>query len=77
MWEIHVTFLKTFSDLVLKSVGKDDALVTYKESEPFTTKVKKIDFSKIIEDLGHDPKVSPEEGIKRTAEWMKNCYRIK
>ncbi len=73
-WEMDI---KEYSDLVLKSVGKDDSLVTYKESEPFTTKVKTIDFSKIIKDLGHDPKISPEEGIKRTAEWMKNCYRMK
>ena len=73
-WEMDI---KEYSDLVLKATGKDDSLVTYKEAEPFTTKVKKIDFSKIIKDLGHDPKVSPEEGIKRTTEWMKNLYRIK
>jgi len=37
--------------------------------------VKKIDCSKAIRDLKHDPKVPPEEGIKRTVEWMKSVYR--
>jgi len=31
-------------------------------------------FSKAVRDLGHDPKVTPEEGIKRTVEWMKSIY---
>jgi dTDP-glucose 4,6-dehydratase len=61
---------------VLKAVGIDDSLVTYEGAEEFTTKVKTIDCSKAIRDLKHDPKVSPEEGIKRTVEWMKNYYRI-
>jgi dTDP-glucose 4,6-dehydratase len=39
--------------------------------------VKTIDFSKAISDLKHDPKIPPEEGIKRTVAWMKNYYRIK
>ena len=33
-----------------------------------------MDFSKAVRDLGHDPKVTPEEGIKRTVEWMKSIY---
>ena len=57
--------IKEYSDLVLKYVGRDDSIVTYKEAEPFTTKVKKIDCSKAIRDLGHDPKIPPEEGIRR------------
>lgn len=52
----------------------DDTIVTYKEAEPFTTKIKTMDFSKAVRDLGHDPKVTPEEGIKRTVEWMRSIY---
>ena len=70
-WERDVKYI---SDLILKYLGKDDSIVTYKEAEPFTTKVKKIDFSKAIRDLKHDPKVSPEEGIPKTIEWMKKIY---
>lgn len=44
------------------------------EAEAFTTKVKQMDFSKAVKDLKHDPKVTPEEGIRRTVEWMKSIY---
>ena len=50
--------------------------VQYKEAEPFTTKVKTMDFSKVVRDLKHNPEVDPKEGIKRTVEWMKWFYRI-
>jgi len=72
-WEKDI---KEYSDLVLKYVGRDDSIVIYKEAEPFTTKVKRIDCSKAIRDLKHDPKVPPEEGIKRTVEWMKRYYGV-
>ena len=61
---------------MLNAVGKDDSLVTYKEAEPFTTKVKRIDFSKAMFDLTHDPQVPHEEGIQRTVDWMRSYYRL-
>ena len=70
-WERDI---KAYSDLILKIVGHDDSLVTYKDAEPFTTKTKPVDCSKAIRDLKHDPRVSPEEGIPRTVEWMKRQY---
>jgi dTDP-glucose 4,6-dehydratase len=73
-WEHDI---EEYSNMVLDAVGIDDSLVTYKEAEAFTTKVKKMDFSKAIRDLKHDPKISPEEGIKKTVDWMKWYYRIK
>ena len=66
--------IKCISDLVLKSVGRDDSIVTYKEAEPFTTKVKIPDSTKAKRDLGWRPKVRPEEGIPRTVEWFKKTY---
>lgn len=72
-WEKDI---REYSDIILRTVGADDSLVTYREAEPHTTKVKTIDFSKAIRDLGHDPKVPPEEGIRRTVGWMKDYYRI-
>jgi dTDP-glucose 4,6-dehydratase len=70
-WEMEI---KEYSDLILAAVGRDDSLVTYKDAEPFTTKIKTMDCSNAIRDLKHDPKVTPEEGIKRTVEWMKRIY---
>ena len=72
-WEKEI---KDYSDLVLKAVGRDDSIVTYEEAEPFTTNIKTMDCSKAVRDLKHDPEVSPEEGIRRTVEWMKWYYRI-
>ncbi len=71
-WEHDIKYV---SDLILKYLGKGDARVTYKEAEPFTTRVKHMDFSKARRDLGHDPKVPLEEGIPRTIEWLKSVYR--
>lgn len=70
-WEKDI---REYSDLVLETVGIDDSIVTYETAEPFTTKVKHMDFSKAVRDLHHNPVVSPEEGIKRTVEWMKQQY---
>lgn len=72
-WERDI---KEISDIVLNTLGKDDSIVTYKDAEPFTTQVKKIDFSKCIRDLDHNPKISPEEGIAKTIDWMQDHYRI-
>lgn len=72
-WERDI---KQYSDLILKAVGKDDSLVTYEEAEPFTTKIKTIECSKAERDLNHNPKITPEEGIKRTVEWMRWNYRV-
>jgi len=72
-WEMDI---KDYSDIVLKTTGADESLVTYKESEGFTTKIKTVDFSKAIKDLDHYPVVDPEEGIRRTTEWMSEYYRL-
>jgi dTDP-glucose 4,6-dehydratase len=66
--------IKYVSDLILKSLDKDDSKVTYKEAEPFTTRIKTPDSSKAKRDLGFKLTVSAEEGIKRTVEWFKELY---
>lgn len=67
--------IKEISDIVLNHLDLDDSLVTYKESEPFTTKIKTMDFSKAERDLAHNPEVPPEKGIPRTIEWMREYHR--
>ena len=71
-WEKDI---KEYSDIVLNVIGRDDSIVEYKESEAFTTKIKTVDFSKAIKDLGHNPIDDPEEGIKLTTKWMKEIYK--
>ena len=72
-WECEI---KHISELVLDYLNKDDSKVEYKKAEPFTTRVKKIDSSKAVRDLGHNPMISPEQGIPKTIEWMKNIYGL-
>ena len=72
-WE---TEIKQVSDLILEYLGKDDSKVEYKEAEAFTTRVKRIDFSKAIKDLKHDPRTPLEEGIPKTIEWMRSAYSL-
>lgn len=71
-----ITDISYVSGLILKYLGKDDSLVTYKKGEPFTTRIKQVDFSKSVRDLNHNPRVPLEEGIQRYIEWMKNCYNL-
>ncbi|MGC9086887.1 MAG: NAD-dependent epimerase/dehydratase family protein [Thermoproteota archaeon] len=66
--------IKYISDLILKTLGKDDSKVTYREAEPFTTKVKTPDSTKAKRDLNFKLTVPVEEGIRRTVEWFKNTY---
>jgi len=73
-WEHDIKYI---SDLILKNLGKNDSKVTYKEAEPFTTRVKHMDFSKIRRDLNHNPMVPIEEGIPLAIKWMKNHYGIR
>ncbi|RLI41290.1 NAD(P)-dependent oxidoreductase [Candidatus Bathyarchaeota archaeon] len=69
--------IKYVSDLILKYLGKDDSKVTYKEAEPFTTRIKTPDSSKAKRDLGFKLTVPLEEGIPKTIEWFKKVYGFK
>lgn len=66
--------METVSNMILEYLGHNDDLVEHVDMEPWTTRDKKVDVSLAVRDLGHDPKVSLEEGIPRTIEWMKQVY---
>jgi len=67
--------IKYVSDLILKNLNKNDSKVSYKEAEPFTTRIKTPDSSKAKKDLDFKLTISPEEGLQRTVEWFKKLYR--
>lgn len=67
--------IKTVSDLVLQHTGASDRLVTYRDAEPHTTAVKRVDCSKAVRDLKHAPTVALDEGIRLTVQWMRNVYQ--
>jgi len=64
--------IKYISDLILRCLGKDDSKVTYKEAEPFTTRIKTPDSSKAKRDLGFELTVPVKEGIRRTVDWVQS-----
>jgi len=67
--------IETLAKYVLQSTGADRSLVNYKDSEPFTTKEKRIDNRKARRDLGFQVTVSLEDGVRRTVEWMRQVYK--
>jgi dTDP-glucose 4,6-dehydratase len=69
-----VTDIKRVSDIVLGYLGIDDSLVTYRKAEPFATVTKRLNCSKAVRDLKHDPIVPIEKGIPCYIEWMKKAY---
>ena len=67
--------IEQLSDVVLKVTGADPRLVHHQETEILTTKLKRVDTSKSVRDLGHKNSCSLEEGMRLTAEWMRDVYR--
>lgn len=72
-WECDI---KTVADIILGYLGLDQSHLILKKAEPFTTRVKPIDSTKAVTDLGHDPQVPPQVGIPRTIDWMKAYYGL-
>lgn len=63
------------SSIVLRLAGKrEQDLVTYRDAEILTTRLKQVDCSKARRDLDHRVTVGLEEGIGRTLDWMRSTY---
>jgi len=59
-------------NIIWDYTGADKKLISYKESEPLTTKTKTPDLTFSINDLNHKQTVSLEDGVKKTIDWMKS-----
>jgi dTDP-glucose 4,6-dehydratase len=70
----HYHSIEELSDLVLKITGADPRLVEHRDAEVLTTRIKKVDNSKAVRDLGHTDTVTLEEGVRRTVDWMRRVY---
>ena len=68
--------IEELSDTILKLTGASPSLVRYCDHEILTTKDKRVDVSKAIHDLGHRDTYTLEEGMRRTAEWMRTVYNL-
>jgi dTDP-glucose 4,6-dehydratase len=70
-WSISIEEL---ADIILRETGADRKLMQSHDTEPFTTRVKTVDYSKARRDLKHDPQIDIRKGIRRYVEWMKPIY---
>jgi dTDP-glucose 4,6-dehydratase len=68
--------IEDLSDVVLKVTGADPALVEFRDTEVLTTKVKKVDVTKSVRDLDHRNSFSLEDGMRLTAVWMRQAYKL-
>jgi len=66
--------VKDMSDLILKYLHRDDSLVNYLPEDKHNVLNKKPDIEKARRAFGHNPRITLEEGIPRTVEWMKHVY---
>ncbi len=57
---------------LLALLGKDENLIEYVKDRAGHDRRYAIDFSKIKKELGWEPQVNLEEGLKNTIEWYKN-----
>jgi dTDP-glucose 4,6-dehydratase len=67
--------IEELAEIVLRVTGADRSQVQYCESEKMTTKVKRVDITKAVQDLGHENTCSLEEGMRLTSEWMRSVYK--
>jgi len=71
--ELHS--IERLAELTVDIAGASRDLIKYQDPEPYTTTRKIVDTSKAIRDLKHNPKVSLEDGIRMTVEWMREEYK--
>jgi len=64
------------TNILLKLLGKNNDLIEYVADRPGHDFRYSIDFSKITKELGWQPKVSFEDGIKKTIEYYSTLYKL-
>lgn len=69
--------IEELSDIVIKVTGSNPSLVNYRESEILTTKLKRVDTSKSVRDLDHKNSYDLAAGMRLTANWMRDVYKLR
>jgi len=72
-WQHNIEW---YANKIIELTGKNSDLIDVVDTEKDTTLKKSMNFSKAVRDLNHNPKIDPEEGIKRTISWMKSNYNL-
>ncbi len=62
--------------IVLHATGADPKLITYLDEDQHNVVSKRPDISLARAELGHAPKVTLEEGVPKTLDWMRGVYGL-
>jgi dTDP-glucose 4,6-dehydratase len=68
--------VRELSNIIHVCIGKDDRLVEYLPEDKHNVQNKRPDISKAKAQFGHNPRITLEEGIPRTIEWMRTAYGL-
>jgi dTDP-glucose 4,6-dehydratase len=68
--------VKELSDFILTLLHMDDSFVNYLPEDKHNVLNKKPDIEKARRAFGHSPKVTLEEGIPATIDWMRSIYKM-
>jgi len=68
--------VEDLSEIVLAATGASRSLVKFETLDAHNTVSKRPDISRAARDLGHDPKISLEEGVPLTVAWMRRVYSM-
>lgn len=71
--ELHT--IEDLIEIIKKEVDINEDLLTYRDSEILTTKIKIPDIELSKKELGYEQTVNLEKGVKLTLDWMKTVYR--
>jgi dTDP-glucose 4,6-dehydratase len=67
--------VKELSDLILRCTGAPESLVNYLQEDKHNVVNKRPNIERARAAFGHNPRVTLEEGIPRTIDWMREVYR--
>jgi len=68
--------VRELSDLILECTGADPQLAEILPEDKHNVLNKRPDISKARKRLGHDPRITLEEGVPKTIEWMRGVYGV-
>jgi dTDP-glucose 4,6-dehydratase len=67
--------VKEMSELILNHLGLDDSLVNYLPEDKHNVVNKRPNIDKAARAFGHNPRITLEQGIPITVDWMRKVYR--
>jgi dTDP-glucose 4,6-dehydratase len=68
--------IEELSEIIVEVTGADTSLASFRDAEILTTTSKVLDASKAVRDLDHRNSYALMEGIRLTADWMRQAYGL-